>query len=313
MLSYIIQRFQNTTTVNIELIDNSFTNRWKDYLIRTTKRLPNLSWSANKSPMLSYQKINPINHFNKLKESFELLQEHYGTDYSSEIIELNHLIENPKDLKQSHLNIWARHYTTSAYDFVTNSELNHLIPQTDTPDDVIFATIHSLNQYTHELGMLTHTHIERRAWLKDKLYYGIRSADATNLNDSNSLWGNGNQEPPGEDFTFDNDYYYNVWLGDDIQGKDHFKCWYDEDDASNDDIGGNAFMTPNLIFDPYMIYATTMENPEFKKFVLDSNKPINRYPIGNIVNINDINWELFRKGSKIISITLDGETLWEAS
>ena len=72
-------------------------------------------------------------------------------------------------------------------------------------------------------------------------------------------------------------------------------------------------MTPNVLLDPNKIYANLMDNVKFKKFVLDSNKPINRYPIGNIVNINDINWELFRKGSKIISITLDGETLWEAS
>ena len=310
MLSYNIQRFNHTTTVNIELIDNSFANRWKDYLIRIAKRLPNLSWSATKSPMLSYQKIDPINRFNKLKQSFELLQEHYGTDYSYEISELAHLINNPKDLKQSQLNRWTRHYVTTAYDFVCNLETNHLIPQTDTPDSVIFATIHSLSQNARELEMLTHPDIARRAWLKDKLYYGIRSADSINLDDSDSLWGNGNQEPLGEDFTFDNDYQYNVWIGDDIQGKDHFKCWYDEDDASNDDVGGNTFMTPNLILDPYRIYATTMDNLEFKKFVFDSNKPINRYPIGNITNINDINWNVFRKGSRIISIAIDGKTLW---
>ena len=69
-------------------------------------------------------------------------------------------------------------------------------------------------------------------------------------------------------------------------------------------------MTPNILFDPFKIYATTMDNPEFKQFVLDSNKPINRYPIGNITNINDINWNVFRKGSRIISITIDGKTLW---
>lgn len=313
MLSYIIKRFNNTTTINIELIDNPFTNKWRDYLLRTANRLPNLSWSTRKSPMRSHEKVNPINNFKKLKQSFELLQEHYGTDYSSEINELAHLIENPKDLKQSQLNLWTRHYVTNANDFVDNYETNHLIPQTDTPDDVIFKTIHALSQRTHELEILTHCDIERRDWLQDKLYYGIRSADANNLGDSDSLWCNGNQEPIEEKFTFDNDYRYNVWIGDDIQGKDHFKCWYDEDDASNSDIGGNTFMTPNIVFDPYMIYATTMENPEFKKFVIDSNKPINRYPIGNIININDVDWEFFRRGSKIISIILDGETLWDLS
>ena len=312
MLSYTVTQFNKTTTINIELLDNLFVNKWKDYLVRTIKRLPTLSWAPSTHLMFNYSGINPINHFNELKQSFELLQEHYGTDYSSEISELLHLIENPKELKQSHLNLWARHYTNTLYDFVTNFETNHLIPQTDTPDDVIFARIHALNQHTHVLATLMYSRIERRAWLKNKPYYGIRSANDRNLGDSDSLWGNGNQEPPGEDFTFDNEYHHTVWMADDIQGKDHFKCWYDEDDPSYDDIGGNTFMTPNILFDPFKIYATTMDNPEFKQFVLDSNKPINRYPIGNMVNVDDINWSLFRKG-KLISIVLDGETLWKSS
>lgn len=311
MLSYTIQRLNKTFTINIKLIDNSFTNRWKDYIIRTLKRVPNLRWGTNTHAMIHYGTMNPISHFQKLKESFELLQKHYGTDYSSEITELNHLLENPKDLKQSHLNLWHRHFTTNAVDFVTNQETNHLIPRTETPDDVIFATIHLLNQYTHDLEILTYPNIKRREKLKNKSYYGIRSADARNLGDSESLWGNGNQEAPDEDFTFDNEYNYTVWMADDIQGKDHFKCWYDEDDASNDDIWGNTFMTPNIMLDPEMIHATTMSDPEFRQFVLDSNKPINRYPIGNIVNIENIDWTVFQRG-KLTSIELDEMILWKA-
>jgi hypothetical protein len=71
-------------------------------------------------------------------------------------------------------------------------------------------------------------------------------------------------------------------------------------------------MSPNIMIDPDMIYATIMDDPEFKQFVLDSKKPINRYPIGNIVDVNTINWNVFKKG-KLISIVLDGETLWESS
>jgi hypothetical protein len=312
MLSYTVKQFNNTTTLNIELLDNYFSDKWKDYLVRTIKRLPNLAWSPSTHLLFNYSGINPTNHFNELKQSFELLQEHYGTDYSYEINELVHLISNPRELKQSHLNLWGRHYIDSSYDFVTNFETNHLIPQTDTPDDVIFARIHALNQHTHDLAVLMYSRIERRAWLKNKPYYGFRSANDRNLDDSASLWGNGNQEPPGEDFTFDSEYHHTVWMADDIQGKDHFKCWYDEDDPSYNDVGGNTFMTPNILLDPHMIYATTMDNPEFKQFVLDSNKPINRYPIGDIVNIDSVNWSLFRKG-KLISIVLDGETLWESS
>jgi hypothetical protein len=118
MLSYTVQQFNKTTTLDIELIDNHFSNKWKDYLTRTLERLPNLSWSPSTHLLFNYSGLNPINHFHKLKQSFELLQEHYGTDYSSEISELLHLIKNPKDLKQSHLNLWGRHYINTSYDFV---------------------------------------------------------------------------------------------------------------------------------------------------------------------------------------------------
>ena len=315
MLSYTV--FKNTTTiqVNIKLLDTNFANKWKDYLIRTIKRLPNLAWKPGHNPIVNNGTIHPLNNFKKLKESFMLLQKHYGTDYSFEINELDNLIQNPKELTQSHLNLWNRHFTTNAMEFVMNQETNHLIPQTDTSDDVIFATIHMLNQCTQELESITsikHQNSTRIAPLKNKAFYSVRSADAINLDDSASLWGDDMTESPGEDFTFNNEYHHTVWMADDIQGKDHFKCWRNEDDASNDDVHGNEFMTPNIMLDPDMIYATIMDNPEFKQFVIDSKKPINRYPIGNIVDVDSINWDVFKKG-KLISIVLDGETLWESS
>jgi len=312
MLSYTL--FKNTTTVQvkIKLLDTNFANKWKDYLVRTIKRLPNLAWKPGYNPMVSNGTINPFNNFKKLKESFVLLQKHYGTDYSFEINELDNLIQNPKKLTQSHLNLWNCHFTTNSMEFVINLETNHLIPHTDTPDDVIFATIHMLNQCTHALAPITHQNNVRNVPLKNKAFYNVRSADAINLDDSASLWGDGMIEGPGEDFTFDNEYHHTVWMADDIQGKDHFRCWYDEDDASKDYVRGNMFMSPNVMLDPDMIYATTMDTPEFKQFVIDSKKPINRYPIGNIVDVDNINWDVFKRG-KLISIVLDGETLWESS
>ena len=296
MLSYTVQRFEKIVTINIELIDNSFTNRWKDYLVRTINQLPNLSWCANYRPMINSGSIKPNDHFNKLIQSFELLQEHYRIDYTHEISELYQLINNSKNLTQFQLNCWHRHFTTNAVNFVTNQETN----------DVIFATIHSINENVHDLEILTHNKIERRRSAKDKSHYGIYSANSKNLKDSTSLWEDSIQESLGKDFTFDDDYNHTVWISDDIQGKDHFKCWYDEDDALNTDVGGNRFMTPNILLDPDMIYATTVDNPEFKKFVLDSNKPINRYPIGDILDTEKVDWTIFKRGNKLISIELDG-------
>jgi hypothetical protein len=306
MLSYTIQRFEKIVTINIELLDNSFTNKWKDYLLRTSKRLPDLSWCANYRPMVNYGIIKPNDHFNKLIQSFELLQEHYRIDYTHEITDLHQLINHSVNLKQSQLNCWHRHFTTNAVKFVADQTTHHLITYTTTVDDVIFKTINLLNEHVHDLEILTQHKIERRESVKDKVFYGIVSGNSKNLKDVESLWTGGNQESIIENFTFDNDYNCTVWLNDDIEGKDHFKCWYDEDDALNTDIWGNTFMTPNVLLDPNKIYAILMDNVKFKKFVLDSNKPINRYPIGNILDIEKVDWTIFKRGNKLISIVLDG-------
>jgi hypothetical protein len=246
--------------------------------------------------MVNYGSIKPNDHFNILIQSFELLQEHYRIDYTHEISDLYQLINNSKDLTQFQLNCWHRHFTTNAVNFVTNQETN----------DVIFATINLLNEHVHDLEILTQNKIERRESVKDKVFYGIVSGNSKNLKDGESLWTGGNQESIIENFTFNNDYNCTVWLNDDIEGKDHFKCWYDEDDASNTDIWGNTFMTPNVLLDPNKIYAHLMDNVKFKKFVLDSNKPINRYPIGDILDIEKVDWTIFKRGNKLISIVLDG-------
>jgi hypothetical protein len=106
------------------------------------------------------------------------------------------------------------------------------------------------------------------------------------------------------------EYHYDVWLNEDIQGKDHIKAWLDHDDLTQSDIWGNSFLTPNIMFDPELCYSTTLDNEEFRKEYIASNKTLNRWPLGNIVSLNNINWSdiMF---TPITTILLDDNILWE--
>jgi hypothetical protein len=123
------------------------------------------------------------------------------------------------------------------------------------------------------------------------------------------LWVSGHAE--GITDTFDpttEEYHYDVWINEDIQGKDHMKAWLDEDDLTQTDVWGNSFMTPNVMFDPHLIYASVIDKPDFIAEYKASGKTLNRWPLGKIVN--EVDWDSVEKG-KISSIELDGTVLWD--
>jgi hypothetical protein len=71
-------------------------------------------------------------------------------------------------------------------------------------------------------------------------------------------------------------------------------------------------MTPNVTFDPNRIFEKTIDDPEFRKFVSESNKNLNRYPIGDIENTNDIPWNIITS-FKLTTIELDSRQLWKCA
>jgi hypothetical protein len=130
------------------------------------------------------------------------------------------------------------------------------------------------------------------------------------MSDKESIWGSETVEYINEEFDFNNSSYdHDVWLTDDILGKDHFKCWFEEDDPINDDITGNLLLTPNITLDPNKIFKQTLDDIEFQKFVTNSNKKLNRFPLGDILNINEIPWQNITE-CQLKNIELDGNILW---
>jgi hypothetical protein len=291
--------------IQIELLDNPFVNKWKEYLERTAARLPDILWRFNNHGMSRQFKADPIPLLMDLYKSFTFLQTHLGIDFSKEIDNIDHLLNEPNDLSQTHLNTWHRHFTTVATEYYSG---RMVIPEGVSVDDM-FASFHALNQCVHDLEFMTYPNLSRRSAIGDHQQYSAFCADARSLDGSNALWVSGHAENITDSFDpTTEEYHYDVWINEDIQGKDHMKAWLDEDDLTQPDIWGNSFMTPNVMFDPHMIYASILDNPEFITDYQASVKSLNRWPLGWVKN--QVNWDEINP-SQINSIELDNKVLWE--
>jgi len=291
--------------IEVELLDNKFVNEWQQYLTRTAARLPSILWNFSSHGMAKQYKANPIPLLTDLHKSFVFLQTHLGIDFAKEIADLVHLLEVPNDLTQAHLNTWHRHFTTVATEYYSG---RMKIPA-EVRVDEMFERFHALNQNVHDLEFMTYPTLSRRTAIGDKQQYSAFCADARALEGSNALWASGHAESITDSFDpATEEYHYDVWINEDIQGKDHMKAWLDEDDLLETDVWGNSFMTPNVMFDPHMIYASIIDNPAFMADYQASAKKLNRWPLGKIVNTVD--WPKLTK-SRISSIVLDNITLWK--
>lgn len=291
--------------VQIELLDNKFVNEWRQYLTRTAARLPSILWNFTSHGMSKQYQADPLPHLNQLHHSFVFLQQHLGLDFDKEIADLLLLLNDPYKLTQVQLNRWHRHFTTVATEYYSGK----MAMPTGVSVDQLFHSIHAINQSVHDLEFVTYPTLGRRAALANRLQYSAFCADARALEGSNALWVSGHAESITDSFDpATEEYHYDVWINEDIQGKDHMKAWLDEDDLLETDVWGNSFMTPNVMFDPHMIYASIIDNPAFMADYQASAKKLNRWPLGKIVNTVD--WPKLTK-SRISSIVLDNITLWK--
>jgi hypothetical protein len=294
--------------IKIKLLDTPFSNRWKDYLIRTADRVGSVNWyctGINSNTFL--MKIKDMREYlEKIIESLNFLKTNIGFEFDTEIIEI---IKQPYRLKQRHLNTWHRYFT-----FLCGKlRNNQLIIPDGVDDDDLYMAIHSINSNVHILegftyyGNLTRNKFGRLGQLS------IQCHNAHNLNNlNNGVWAEGQVELI-EDDTFDfltDKYHHNVWLHEDIEGKDQMKAWLDGDDLTCSDITGNLIMTPNITIDFPKLYSRIIDDPEFRKQSIECGKKINRPPLGNLVDYDyDLDWEFFLT-STVESITLDEKTLW---
>ena len=328
MLVYKLKLSNNTEfDFCIDLLDTPFVDRWKSYMQDLSEQLSDINWAfrlgkcmvSSLQAVSFYRYLEKLRSFSswlvKLRDAFEFLHCHCLGNYEKELADLDFLIKNPKELRQSHLNIWHRHFTTQATEWYSK---RMAVPE-GLAEETLDA-IHALNHYVHNLETLTYMYLKNVDVIKGKPLHSIQCIDdrqfainefISNFEIKDQLWNSGNSIYTFPD-TFDpieNSYRHTVWLNDDIKGKDQFKAWIEEDDLSAEDCTGNLFLTPNLMLDPSYVFATIIENPNWQEQHIKAGKPLNRWPIGDIVNLESIDWSILEDAT-IQSIELDEKTLW---
>ena len=291
--------------IKIELAKTEFTHRWQNYLLNVSKDIPKISWSiTNAGCKITNREETPrIELLIGLLNSFKFLHSNIDVNFQQEISDLEHIIKNPKSLRQQHLNTWHRHYTTQLSRFYQG--------EFGTTENMHNA-IQTLNQNVHDLEISTYYLLKHKDLIENKCFFYVNCTDSKEFDVKYKLFG-GNNAVNLEKDSFNpltDDYNYTVWLNEDIQGKDQFKAWIEEDDLTQDDCTGNLFMTPNIMLDPNKIFKSIIDHPEWRDQHVKSGKPLNRWPIGNIINLDNIDWDSF-KDSLIVSVELDGAVLWQ--
>lgn len=300
--------------INIEILKYDFTNRWVNYITSLANKCPNINWYiAGLNDVSTGQREVEcnVNELLKLRDIFNYINRNGLSDFDQEITEIEHLMAYPFKVKQSHLNKWHRMFTSL--------EMKYLkLPEESLPTHIdrqeLWQNIQDINTYTHHLEMWTYCMVERRQPYNHIRQYSIQFTNANNLNylnKENQVFSSKNIEfieEGGFDF-FTQEYHCSVWLHEDITGKDQMKAWLDEDNLTEFDITGNLLMTPSITLDPDFLYAKILDNEMFRKDSKESNKTLDRYPIGNIIEPNKTDWAEFKR-STIEQVTLNNNILW---
>lgn len=302
-----------TQTVPIQLIDNQFVDSWRQYLKSVYKNAPKIKWYITRCNY-NTQFLTPadiIQYLARLYACFLFFRSKKIDSFENEINKIEYLFKNPSDLNQHDLNVWHRHFTTLEGKF--SNDPTRTPPDTLTMD--LYQYIADVNQFAHRCEGYTYSNLPRRKKYNNCHFYAVQFTNANNMaifsdDDNHKVWNASTPLlDPGNFDAYKSNTDYTVWIHEDIVGKDQVKAWLDHDDLSQFDITGNTNMTPNVSFDPYKMYNRIVNDPEFKQESLASGKTLDRNPLGNILNIENIDFDALLSGS-VYSIELDGEMLW---
>lgn len=295
--------------IQVKLLETVFAQRWKEYLLNLSKRVPHIGWymtsqASNERNMTTAQMKEAIQ---KILDSFTFFHNNKIEDFADIITEIQGLMTNPKLVTQDHINRYHRWFTELSKRY-THTRKKFV---GDLDDSTVYFHIQDINGYVHVLEQYTYYDLSRRRLFPICKQWSTQAHNAHNLNSlRNNIW---DEMIWLEQGTFDfltESYDHTVWLHEDILGKDQLKAWLDHDQLYPEDITGNLFMTPNVTFDPYKLYKTIMDREDFRQESKDSGKTLDKPPLGDIVNIDEVPWEnmVFYE---VKSIILDGQTLWE--
>lgn len=287
--------------IEIKLHQSEFVDKWVSYMFKISEHLPHLKWTGR------------INHTNigwndastdlllaSLLSSFEYINKY--VDQTQHISRIKYLRDNIELLNQQDLNNFHRVFTSFAVYYYSNN-MN---------DNELYINFHNINKTVHQLeGKIIKTLKRRMALGTPASFFNIYTTDTKDISNNKDLWyGDLCQQILDEFCILHNDYDFDVWLNDDIQGKDHIKAWLDEDDLEADDIWGNSIMTPNLILDPNRFIKKVLSNQDFIDEYIKSGKSLNRFPLGNLLN-KEHTINILSQGMKPVNkVVLRDKVLW---
>ena len=329
MVRYILKdKYDNVVNLDIELIDSEYVRIWKETLRKSCAEL-NFNWSFNicgswisdfntRSPEFM-DKINSQKKacLGELITAYEYLFKVENADMSScstaphaffadTLLLLEELYDDFGKVRQHHLNDWHRHFTTLE---VRNQAKQLFNGNSDSKKYYFY--IHEINRIVHKLELLI-PQTERKLKYPEE-YFSINFSNANNnslvkMDDCAKIWNYCVLLEPGIfDFETD-DYDYDVWLQEDIVGKDHKKAWLEHDDLSQCDITGNLHITPSCLIDINKLYRRIFDDQEFRKESKASGKTVDRIPLGSIVS--PIDPDQLKRSMHVQTINLDGDTIW---
>lgn len=331
MLNYTVLSDNKIVEIKIDLIESPVSTMWQNVLRQSMKNLPYTKWflarlagndyKNNRSHVCKYCSNSMVDldlrirvALAKCYNSFIFINKRNLIDLSKDIKDLEFLLSNPNCLTQNYLNRWHRYFTFLEK---KHSKKYEYLPPNTMMDD-LYEYIHDINETVHKLEYLTYWKLPRRKKFSNPYQYTIQFTNANHHSYFHDKEGNHNvwdyvEKLVGYSYDNINDLQnndYTVWLNEDIIGKDQIKAWLDHDDLTQEDITGNFVVTPSVIFDPNKLYKRVIDDFEFQQESKLSGKTIDRYPIGNIINLEEIDWQAFLKG-KLIKITNNNEVIWE--
>ena len=259
------------TTFNIDMLDTDFVTKWRGYMNKINQPSFNMhqwyfqGWSKTGDSISANIKL--------IEDALEYCDKNIDTfNFALSKKSLKRFKKNPS---QHHLNSIHRQFTAQTID-------KHL-----TADSSL-----ELNQKVHDINTGVHRletfHTYPNLPLRQKHKGTIIAIVFTNANTKQgdydtSIWTEHQICNCNFDHTIE-DTNCNVWLNEDILGKDLVRCFLDGDDPNNKDITGNTFLTPSLMIDVDNVYHNVLISEEFNEWhsKLCPNKTLNRWPIGNI-------------------------------
>ena len=280
-----------TTTTSrfaIDVLDTEFAKKWSVYMKNISqfrgKRHKVLSKDFQVSTWSPYQpnvrvtRGTIVEIIEKMETALYYCQSgipQYDWTLAFEALgRVKHTWRSKVDIRQSDLNILHREFTTQC-----------LLKNNISDDDPLLnKMVHDINQTVHQLEtFISWDNLPLRKKY-NSIVHNIIYTSANLNSDDDSLFFH-RIRPQFDMFDHRAEKTdFNVWLSNDILGKDLVCCYLDDDDPTNDDITGNAFMTPNIMIDVDKHYNQILRSTEFNQWHSKHcpDKMLNRWPIGNI-------------------------------